>query len=451
MTSRRDQLQSYQFMNQRVVSAFVMRETDPAQSPLRRGIGALFGGLMVAILVAAGFGIYGILTRTGTDRWRADGSVVVERETGASFVYLRNRLNPALNFASAKLAAGRPNPPVFRVSAKSLTDVPRGVTIGIAGAPASLPEPSRQVRLPWTMCTVPGNEAPSVLLVASAGPPGAALGDRGLLVTTGDDIHLVTQGRKHQIRNPRVTVAALFGAAQPVRAGAAWLNALPSGADIAPVGVDDRGDPSAAAPDFDNGDVLVTNTGSGKQFWLIVDDGRAPITALQQAVLAAAFPGEPEEISVNELTRIPESDALNGNDAAAQPPAAVPSLAAVPPGQSACAITREAAAAPEVTVGGSPAGFAAAIPTTGAEADGQPLADAVQVPAGRFALIRAPGGFLLITDTGVRHAVPDADVLAMLGYSAGNAIVVPPALVSAIPAGVTLDPAAAVKAAPTVN
>ncbi|MBG0568098.1 type VII secretion protein EccB [Actinoplanes aureus] len=450
MTSRRDQLQSYQFMNQRVISAFVMRETDPAQSPLRRGIGALFGGLMVAILVAAGFGIYGILTRTGTDRWRADGTVVVERETGASFIYLRDRLTPTLNFASAKLAAGRPNPPVYRVSAKELTDVPRGVTIGIAGAPASLPAPARQVRLPWTMCTVPGAEPPSVLLISSAGPAATDLGERGLLVTADDDIHLVVQGRKHQIRNARTTVPALFGAAQPIPVGTAWLNALPSGADIAPIPVGDRGDRSAAAPDFDNGDVLVTNTGSGQQFWLILDDGRAPITPLQQAVLEAAFPGEPDEISVNELTRIPESDALK-DDPATQGPAAVPQLAPLAQGETACAITREAAKAPALTVGGSPAGFAAAIPTAGAERDGQPLADAVQVPAGRFALVRAPGGFLLITDTGTCHAVPSADILAMLGYSAANAIEVPPALVGTIPAGVTLDPAAAVKPVTNIN
>src|SRR4051794_38887224 len=140
MASRRDQLHSYQFMNQRVISAFVMRETDPAQSPLRRGIGALFGGLMVAVLIGATFGIIGIVTRVGADQWQSEGSVVVERESGASFVYLQGKLNPTLNFASAKLAAGRPNPQVFRIAAKSLAQAPRGVTIGIPGAPASLPE-----------------------------------------------------------------------------------------------------------------------------------------------------------------------------------------------------------------------------------------------------------------------------------------------------------------------
>ena len=449
MASRRDQLQSYQFRNQRVISAFVMRETDPAQSPLRRGIGALFGGLMIAILVAAGFGIYGVLTRTGSDRWKADGSVVVERESGASFVYLRDRLNPALNFTSAKLAAGRPNPQVFRVSAKELAGTPRGVPIGIAGAPASLPDPGRQVRLPWTMCTVPGtDDARTVLLIASGGPAGAALGDRGLLVTdaAAGSVHLVWQGRKHQVRNARVTVPALFGAVRPARAGTAWLNALPSGADISPIDVDDRGDPSAAVPGRDNGEVLLTETGSGKQFYLVLDDGLAPITGLQQAVLQAAFPGEPDQVAVNEVIAAPESDALAGRDAATQGPSTVPPLA--PAGEAVCAVTGSAADPPAVSVGASAAGFADAVPTPGATDAGRPLADAIAVPAGRFELVRAAGNLLLITDTAVRHALPSPDAASFLGYDAAGAIDVPTALVNAIPAGVTLDPAAALRPTP---
>ncbi|MFD0788570.1 type VII secretion protein EccB, partial [Micromonospora azadirachtae] len=124
MATRRDQLQSYQFMTQRVISAFVMRETDPQQSPLRRGIGALFGGLMVAVLVAAGVGIYGLLTKVGGESWRKPGSVVVEKENGATYVYLDGRLHPTLNYTSARLAVGRPGAPVARVSSSTLVGVP---------------------------------------------------------------------------------------------------------------------------------------------------------------------------------------------------------------------------------------------------------------------------------------------------------------------------------------
>ena len=65
---------------------------------------------MITILVAAGFGVYGILTEDRHGHVAADGAVVVERETGASFVYFDGRLHPTLNYTSALLAGGRPRP-----------------------------------------------------------------------------------------------------------------------------------------------------------------------------------------------------------------------------------------------------------------------------------------------------------------------------------------------------
>jgi type VII secretion protein EccB len=438
-------------MNQRVISAFVMRETDPAQSPLRRGVGALFGGLMVAVLVAATFGIIGIMTRVGTDQWKSDGSVVVERESGASFVFLRGKLNPALNFASAKLAAGRPNPQVFRVAAKSLAEVPRGITIGIPGAPASLPEATQQAGLPWTMCTVPGRQPPSVLLAGTSGPAASDLNDRGLLVkdATHDVDFLVWHGLKYLLQDSRTTVPALFGAVEATRVGTAWLDALPAGVDIAAIDVDGRDAPSGTVPDHRNGDVLTTKTGSGDQFYLVLDDGLAPITPLQQAVLNARFPATPTPITINAATQIPVSTRLNGQDALTQAPATPPRLATANPGETICAVTHNAAKPPSMSIGGSPAGFAGAVPTSAATATGRALADAVLVPAGRYELVRVPGsgGYTVLTDAGVRHAVPDANALAMLGYAPAAAISVPTALVNRIPAGVTLDPAAATKPA----
>src|SRR5689334_1056439 len=114
MASRRDQLQSYQFLTQRVISAFVMRETDPAQSPLRRGIGAVFAGLMIAVMVGAGFGVYGLLTKIGSNNWKANGAIVVEKETGATYVYNGGELHPMLNFTSALLDTMTNRNNVFR-------------------------------------------------------------------------------------------------------------------------------------------------------------------------------------------------------------------------------------------------------------------------------------------------------------------------------------------------
>src|SRR5215813_8141580 len=130
-----------------------MQETDPAHSPLRRGFGALLVGAMVAVLFAAGFGVYGILTKTGGDSWKTDGAVVVEKQTGAVYVYAQGTLHPALNYASALLAAGQSPPSVYQVSARSLAGTPRSTVIGIPGAPTSLPDGSHLNTAPWALCS----------------------------------------------------------------------------------------------------------------------------------------------------------------------------------------------------------------------------------------------------------------------------------------------------------
>lgn len=458
MASRRDQLHSYQFLTQRVISAFVMRETDPAQSPLRRGIGALFGGIMVALIVAAVFGIYGVLTRVGGTQWKADGSVVVERETGATFVYASGRLNPTLNIASAKLAAGRPNPVVQRVAAKALATVPRGVAIGIAGAPASLPAADRRVGLPWTICSAPdrdasGNPVSRVVLVVAESPDrGQPVDDRGILVKDAElgPTYLLWHGRRHLLQDSRTSVPALFGEVPVTPVGTAWLSALPTGADIASFSVPDRGAPSPVAPGHAIGDILVASTASGSQYYLVLDDGLAPITALQQAMLRTRYPAEPVGVSVAEATSIQPSARLTPATGAARPPPAPPELVLPGPADPICAVTSAPTTPPELVVGGT-AGLEAAVPTRAVEKSGAPLADAVLVPAGRVAIVRSreSAAYSVVTDLGIRHAVTGADVLPLLGYSRDQAVEVPAELLTRIPVGPTLDPVAATRPATT--
>jgi ESX secretion system ATPase EccB len=452
MATRRDQLHSYQFMTQRVISALVMRETDPVRSPLRRGIGAMFGGLMVAVLIGAGSGVYGILAKSSSAAWRTDGSVVVERETGANFVFAGGRLNPTLNLASAKLAAGRPHPQVYRVSAESLGGVPRGVTIGIPGAPASLPDAGRQVGLPWTMCDVIGDPPRSVLQVGGPSPAGGASGDRGLVVqdASAGDRYLMWHGLKYHIQDSRSTLPALFGAVSPLKVSTAFLNAVPSGTDIVAVPVGNRGAASAKVAGRRNGDVLVARTAGGLQYYLVLDDGLAPITSLQETVLAARFPATPSPVTAASVTQLPVASALPSNDAATRPPDAPPALASINAGSTLCATTTDATQPPALRLGGSPASLAGAIPTSGAAPTGRPLADAVLMAPGRIAVVRVPGsgGYELITDLGIRYPVPTADALGLLGYATPAATAIPTDLVDLIPAGATLDPAAAIRPAP---
>jgi hypothetical protein len=82
-------------MVQRVVSALVLRETDPPQSPFRRVATAALASVLVAVVIAAGFGVYGVFTNRGDRSWRTDGAVIVEKGTGAVYVWRENKLHLA--------------------------------------------------------------------------------------------------------------------------------------------------------------------------------------------------------------------------------------------------------------------------------------------------------------------------------------------------------------------
>lgn len=464
MATRRDQLHSYQFLTQRVISAFVMRETDPAQSPLRRGIGAVFGGVMIAVLVAAGFGIYGILTKASTDKWKANGSVVIEKETGASFVYFDQTLYPTLNYASALLASGQPGAKVYRVSSKKLSEAPRGNTVGIAGAPNSLPSVKQRAGLPWTVCTIPGtNESGQAIstvavAVAASARGGTALTDDAVLVRDArlSTRYLIWHGRRYQVRDHDNVVPALFGSVTPVPVGTAWVNSLPAGADIAPITIQDRGAASPAVPRRKIGDVLSTESGSGTSYFVVFADGLAEITPLQRDILRVQSSADPINIGLTEAQEAPRSGRLRPPTGDAAPPTSTPELVRPDGTDPICSVTTDAAGVPSVRVGATVDKLPTAVPAAADSEDAVTLADAVLVPAGKVAIVKALGSpnattgpFYVITDLGIKYPVPSGAVLDMLGYPSALAVGVPTALVSRVPTGPTLDPAAALQPART--
>lgn len=455
-------------MMRRVTSALIVHETDPELTPLRRGMGAVFAGLMISVLVAAGFGIYGIFTGIGGDSWRADGMVIVEKETGASYLYQDGSLRPVLNLASARLLSGAPGEEVKRVSGEDLAGLPRTSTVGIAGAPESLPPADRMASVPWTMCSVLGEDAAgasvtsTTLLVGGESSGGTPLGSRGLLVRDDEDgaSYLIWNNHRYRISgdSPDSVIRSLFGAqTESTDVGTALLNGLPAGQDIGPIPVPDRGAPSTVIEGFGVGDIVVHPAGGGDQHYLVHVDGLAPLTELQVRILSGQYSVTVQQISPSVANSAPVSDALAPADGEAAPPTAPPTLATMPGEQAAlCAGTADASSDPEITLGGDTSALAAGVATTRKTGAGTKLADRVLVAGGSVAVVRAlpadggAGALNIVTDVGVRFPVPSAEVLQLLGYSVDAAVSMPAALVQRIPAGPTLSPEAARQAAPAV-
>ncbi|GAA1736412.1 type VII secretion protein EccB [Luedemannella helvata] len=452
MASRSDQLHSHQFALQRVVGALAMRDPDPVASPLRRMGGALIGGILVAAVALAAVGVYGLLRPGGNDAWRDGDAVIVDEKTGARYVYRDGLLHPVLNQASALLLAGSPRTVV--VAGASLRDVPRGAPLGIPGAPDPLPAADALVTDGWLLCSRTVGGRPESVLDLGAGPAATSpLGpDEGLLVSAGDEQYLIWQRHRHAIRDKGV-LGALWAGEPVVPVAPALINGIPPGPDLASLTVPDAGHPAAFGRAL-VGQVLKYESLTGSvQFLLALADGLAPITPVQAGLLlgnGVNTSGRATEITVGEYDRARKAAPFTPG-AGPDLPAAVPRLARVAGGL--CASFVDDRTAPEVVVWQGPP-VAPGEARTGGVWQGAVVADAVRVAPGRGAVVEAAsapgaagGALAVVTDQGVRYAVPSADALAALGYSGVRPTRLPAALVALIPGGPALDPVAAAKPA----
>jgi len=435
--SRSDQLHSYQFAVRRVVSAVAAHESNPARPPGRRAGVMLLAGALVAALGLAGFAVWGLLQPGGSTRWRSGQAVIVEKESGAKFVYLDGVLHPVANYASALLILGSAKPATISVARRSLAGVARGAPLGIPGAPDALPRRRDLVGGPWSVC---GVGVRSVVLAGSAPRGGSALRSDALLVSTPDGaVHLLWNGRRALVREPSTVLGMLvWGAPRPV--AAALVNALPVAADIARVPVAGRGQPFPPLAGARIGQVFLVD---GRQHAVALAGGLAPVTPFQAALLigdpatvdrvrqTAPTPLPPGEYAALPKTTFPGSwDGL---------PVEVPRLATPDPAATVCTV-----AGGGLVVGSAPPrGAAISVASVG-------LADEVSLPPGRGAVVlsrAAPdatdGVLYLVTDLGVRYQVPSPDVLAMLGYAGATPVPLPAEIVALLPTGPGLYPQAA--------
>lgn len=458
MPSRQDQLHSYQFAVQRMVAALVMRETDPAQSPFRRAAGATLASVLIAAIALGAVGVYGVFTGGGASKWRKNGAVVIEKDTGARFVYLDGKLHPVLNHASALLIAGTSGQNPVRLSRKSIAAEPRGEPRGIPNAPDPLPVRSALLRYPWTVCStvLPGATAgPRSMLLVGLGPTGGKpLADGAVLARHPDgDLHLIWNGRRHLIRDEEIVQSALGWSSEPVTTVApALINSLPAGADLGRITIAGRGNGFSFVPGAKVGEVFVVR-GQGAnrdQYAVAVRNGLAAITEVQMRLLLAdpatrdrIGQTTPTNLSLSDFTAAPKVDDLVPTGAA--PPGTTPTLAPADSG-AVCAVVRDESGAAQVQVQAETPSVTGAMATGERSAAGGVLADYVRVEAGKGAVIEsvpqpgAQGGTLsVVTDLGRRYSVPSADVLSTLGLGVSPARV-PANIVALLPAGPALDP-----------
>ncbi|MFJ6249216.1 MULTISPECIES: type VII secretion protein EccB [unclassified Streptomyces] len=168
MASRRDELNAYTFAKKRTVAAFLQPSPSGTEEGAPRPLRAVLPGVIVAALVVAGFGAWGMFKPTAPKGWDEPGTrVIVGKQSTTRYVVLetgkgkarKTLLHPVLNLASARLLLAPDKFQVIQVEDKKLDEgrPPRGPILGIPYAPDRLPSADDAGKAKrWAVCEQPG-------------------------------------------------------------------------------------------------------------------------------------------------------------------------------------------------------------------------------------------------------------------------------------------------------
>lgn len=474
MQSKRDQVQAHAFVMSRLTSGMLLADPDAPESPLGRTTRGVVIGTVIAVVISAGAVVYGLINPGGNDSWRTANSLIVNKDTGARYLYVDGRLRPVRNYASALLIGGA-DLKTTDVRTASLRDTPVGTPVGIPGAPDSVPDSGDLDGGAWQVCsvagTVPdaaGSSEPTAVTAVVAGAPTEATGvgsDQGIVVSGPDKTtYLVWQGSRLRLDQASGAAVSLgYGSVAPRPVSAAFLDALVSGPDLAAPSVPGLGDkgPSLGGRSSTVGQVFqVRVPGSNAQYYLLRREGLVPLTdtgaalvlgdpdtrkkAYGKAAPAAAVIGAAtlkEHAAPGTEGRSPASAGLPDS-----PPRAVDVVA----GSSACARVEPGDAGTKVTTVLVPVASLAPVaqPDSTSVTAACLRVDATVVRPGHGALVRALGAdgtavgdtTYLVADDGVKYRVPSAAALQSLGYAQSDVEALPSPLLSMLPSGPDLSP-----------
>ncbi len=490
MQSKRDQVQAHSFMMGRLSSGLLTGDPDAPESPLGRTTRGVVFGVLFTVLIGAGTVVYGLLRPGGNDSWRDGRHLVVNRDTGARYLWTGTDgvLHPVRNYTSARLIGGA-DLPTEDVGTASLRDVPLGGPVGIPGAPDGLPEAGQLDNGAWNMCvTGPDGADPSTSAAAPASAVDRAgattlvagapvdttdiAADRAVLVRGPDKTeYLVWRGSRLPLDEKSDARTALgYGSEEPVPVSAAFLDALAPGPALRSPDVPGRGGegPELGGEPTRIGQVFEVSVPGGEgSYHLLREDGLVPLTRLG-AALALGDPATQKDAYQGESpeARTVGTDALREHQAedagrvdTAGLPDAPPAPQSVPRGSALCAQVDGGDGGARIGSVLAPlTGLAPVAVSAGTDAPVRQACvptDATVVRPGHGALVRAlhasgaahAGTTYLVAENGVKYRVPAEDSLKALGYTTGDIDSVPAPLLATLPTGADLDPDAASGAA----
>ena len=448
MQTKKDHVHAYQTLVGRMSSALLLGDTNYSEAPARRALMGMVFGVVLALLIGVAFWVYGLINPGGNMAWKKPNAILVEKESGARFVYEQGQLVPVLNHASAMLLKGA-GAKVESISRASLDALERGRPVGIPDAPDPVPPASSLMAGHWLLC-LPRSGGLEVegtgLMSMNADPdvPSAPVaGNEYLWVASPEgQQYVVWANQKLRLTDPLVPLALGLGGGKPPVAPPAWLSSLPDGPEVGPAVIPQQGKKNVTVGGTPRpvGTVVRHVAGNGAEnFSVLREDGLAPMSRTEAVLLQAKNGGTAVEIGSEMLASAPHS----GDDSLVK---RVPDLLAskpVPAGERAFCLRQQPVgvdvASQAVTVDRLDAGFGMnerigvrARPGTGV------LAASVPAPKGPGA---KPDRYL-ITDRGLKYRLADDDSISALGFGGVAPVPVAAGVLAQIPNGPSLSRAA---------
>jgi type VII secretion protein EccB len=444
----------YRFLLRRVECALLRVDPCPSSQPLRARTAPLTIGCVLAAVAVAGSAFVALLRPEA----RFDqAQIVMGKHTGALYVRVGDTWHPVLNLASARLIVGTSADPQ-PVRESELSRTKRGPLLGIPGAPQFIGPLLSVDESAWTICDT--NGAPATTVVAGPADRSSVhrLPDEQALLAaagSGSPVYLLYNGQRAvvDLADPAVVRALRLEGRTPQTVSPLLLNAVPEASPITTPRIRGAGDTTIALPGFPIGSVLRIERGDGDEYYAVLGNGVQRIGQVAADLLRFSDAQGAASIITVAPDVIRATPIVNTLPVATFPSQAPTELAA---DNTVCATW-----VPEA-FGHSGVAFLAGkqlpipagrTPVTLSQADGDgPALDAVYLPPGRSAYVRAEGragARYLITDTGVRFAIHDDDAAHDLGLPPA-ATAIPGPLLAALPSGPELSRANASVARDTV-
>lgn len=262
------------------------------------------GGIVAVVLLAA-FGAWGMFKPTAPPGWDTPGEkVIIASKSTTRYVVLttdgKKELHPVLNMASAKLLLDPDKGQVVNVDESVLDkgSLPHGATLGIPYAPDRLPSPEEAGSAKrWAVCERPGDGGRAIQKAAfvfadrdkSRTDGSARLTGGELMYVVGPDNKtryvVDAQGTKYQVGTDELLLRALVGAGrEPERVSKEWLETLRSGDPVAFPKIEGKignaaGVAGGLAPEANRiGMVLKAPNGAGTQYYLVQQGKVSPVS-----------------------------------------------------------------------------------------------------------------------------------------------------------------------------